>query len=330
MIVTVTLNVALDVTYQVNALRPGSSVRVTAVRERAGGKGVNVARVLHSLGYPVAVAGFAGGGNGADVRADLRAAGVVDDLVSIAGETRRTVSVVDADGEATVLLEPGPQIAQAEWSVLERRLAGLLPGVDVAVLSGSLPTGLPGDAYATLVRMARSAGVPVILDTSGHALLGGLTGGPSVVKPNLDELVGVTSGRPVPAGESASADLTDVLFRAGQLREAGAEAVVATLGSDGMVASTGFGCWHARIDAPGAPEIRGNPTGAGDAVVAALAIGVVEHLPWPDRLRQAAALSAAAVRHELAGGFDSGAYRELLEHVLVDRLPGQTAQGGPP
>ncbi len=330
MIVTVTLNVALDVTYRVDALRPGSSVRVTAVTERAGGKGVNVARVLQALGHPVAVTGFAGGGNGADVRADLLAAGLSDDLVPIAGETRRTVSVVDAAGEATVLLEPGPAVTAAEWAALERRLASLLAEASVAVLSGSLPAGLPGDSYATLARLAGTAGVPVILDTSGEALLRALPAGPSVVKPNLDELVAATSAASArPAGQVA-ADVGDVLGRAGQLRDRGAEAVVATLGRDGMVASTAAGCWHALIDAAGAPEIRGNPTGAGDAAAAALAVGVAERRSWPDRLRLAAALSAAAVRHDLAGGFDADSYRELLAHVHVRQVTDPMLRGDQP
>lgn len=332
MIVTVTLNVALDVTYRVAALRPGTSVRVETVSERAGGKGVNVARVLHALGHEVAVSGFAGGGNGEDVRADLRAAGLADDLVPIAGETRRTVNVVDASGEATVLLEPGPAVTGTEWAALERRLARLLPKASVAVLSGSLPASLPGDAYAALVRLAGSAGVPVILDTGGEALLRGLAAGPSVVKPNFDELVAATSppaASQAPAGQGV-ASIDDVLSRARQLRHKGAEAVVATLGKDGMVASTAAGCWHASIDAAGAPEIRGNPTGAGDAAAAALAVGMLERRSWPDRLRMAAALSAAAVRHDLAGGFDEASYRELFAHVHVDQVTDHTLRGDQP
>ena len=115
MILTVTLNLALDVTYRVRNLVLETSVRVEDVEQRAGGKGVNVARVLHQLGEPVMVSGFAGGATGAIVQADLDAAGLIHDLEPVGGETRRTVAIVDPAGRVTILLEPGPAVhADAE------------------------------------------------------------------------------------------------------------------------------------------------------------------------------------------------------------------------
>jgi tagatose 6-phosphate kinase len=312
MIVTVTLNMALDVTYRVAALNPGTSIRVNAVDQRAGGKGVNVARVLHGLGHDVTVVGFAGGVYGGIVTADLMAEQLPAELVPVAGQTRRTVTVVDAAGEATVLLEPGPVIVASEWVSLVERVTRLAAQADVIVLSGSLPPGVPDDAYAQLVRAARSAGVPAILDTSGSALRRGLDGRPSVVKPNLDELVAATPGQAWEPGRLG------VSQRARRLRDAGAEVVVASLGRDGMIASTPGGCWHARLPAP--HEVRGNPTGAGDAAVAALAAGIAAKLSWPELLTDAVALSAAAVRHELAGSVDRAAYQELIGHVQIEEI----------
>ncbi|HEX9031348.1 MAG TPA: hexose kinase [Streptosporangiaceae bacterium] len=312
MIVTVTLNIALDVTYRVAALSPGRSIRVNAVDQRAGGKGVNVARVLHGMGHEVTVVGFAGGVYGGTVTADLMAEQLPGDLVPIAGQTRRTVTVVDAAGEATVLLEPGPVIAPSEWAGLVTRVARLAPRADVVVLSGSLPPGVPEDAYAQLVSTVRSAGAPAILDTSGGALSRGLAGRPSVVKPNLDELVAATPGQDWAPGWLGIAQ------RADRLRAAGAEAVVASLGRDGMIATTPGGWWHARLPAP--HEVRGNPTGAGDAAVAALAAGIAARCSWPELLADAVALSAAAVRHDLAGSVDSAVYQDLLGHVQVAEI----------
>ncbi|MGW2950256.1 1-phosphofructokinase family hexose kinase [Streptomyces eurythermus] len=317
MILTVTLNTALDITYRVRSLRPHAAHRVSEVAERPGGKGVNVARVLAALGHDVTVTGFAGGPTGAVLRSMLAQTQVapaarehggpeapgalVDALVPVSGATRRTVAVVDErTGDTTQLNEPGPQISPAEWAAFLGRYQELLPGASAVALCGSLPPGVPVGAYAGLVRAARSAGVPVLLDTSGEALRRGVAARPDVIKPNAEELAELTgSHEPLRATQDA--------------RRRGAHAVVASLGADGLLAVTPEGHWRA---APPAP-VRGNPTGAGDSAVAGLLSGLVDRLPWPDRLARAAALSAATVRAPAAGEFDRPAYTELLGRVRV-------------
>ncbi|MFE6528769.1 1-phosphofructokinase family hexose kinase [Streptomyces rochei] len=297
MILTVTLNTALDITYRVPGLRPHASHRVTEVTERPGGKGLNVARVLAALGHPVTVTGFAGGSTGATVRASLAGVpGVVDALVPVAGATRRTVAVVDErTGDTTQLNEPGPIVAPAEWNAFQEAYEGLLAGAAAVALCGSLPPGVPVGAYAGLVRTARAAGVPVLLDTSGEPLRRGVAARPDLIKPNADELAELTgSHEPLRATQAA--------------RRRGARSVVASLGAAGLLAETPEGRWRA---APPA-QVRGNPTGAGDSAVAGLLSGLVEHLPWPDRLARAVALSAATVLSPVAGEFDRAAYEELL------------------
>ncbi|CAM5473214.1 Tagatose-6-phosphate kinase [Streptomyces rochei] len=297
MILTVTLNTALDITYRVPGLRPHTSHRVTEVTERPGGKGLNVARVLAALGHPVTVTGFAGGSTGATVRASLAGVpGVVDALVPVAGATRRTVAVVDErTGDTTQLNEPGPVVAPAEWNAFQEAYQGLLAGAAAVALCGSLPPGVPVGAYAGLVRTARAAGVPVLLDTSGEPLRRGVAARPDLIKPNADELAELTgSHEPLRATQAA--------------RRRGARSVVASLGASGLLAETPEGRWRA---APPA-QVRGNPTGAGDSAVAGLLSGLVEHLPWPDRLARAVALSAATVLSPVAGEFDRAAYEELL------------------
>jgi tagatose 6-phosphate kinase len=316
MILTVTLNLALDVTYRVRGLVPETSVRVDEVRERAGGKGVNVARVLHELGVPVVVTGFVGGRTGDVVRADLAAAGLPDALVPIDGETRRTVAIVDDDGRVTILLEPGPVIDAGDWSRCLERYETAARDADAVAVSGSLPRGLPVDAYGELVARARALDRPVILDASGAAFAAALGGRPDLVKPNRDELFEATGG-PTPA-PGAPVDLDDVVARAGRLREAGAGAVVVSLGPDGLLAVTDDGALHAAL--PAGTTVTGNPTGAGDAAVAALARGLAAGDSWRDRLADAVALSAAAVLHPIAGGFDAAAYARLAGQVRVRDL----------
>ncbi|MEU4926337.1 1-phosphofructokinase family hexose kinase [Streptomyces yokosukanensis] len=300
MILTVTLNTALDLTYRVRSLRPHASHRVSEVVERPGGKGVNVARVLAALGHETTVTGFAGGGTGRAIRERLAdVPGVTDALVPVAGATRRTIAVMDElSGDTTQLNEPGPQIEPTEWGAFLDRYEELLPSVSVVALCGSLPPGVPVGAYANLVRAARAADVPVLLDTSGEPLRRGVAARPDLIKPNADELAELTgSHEPLRATQDA--------------RRRGAHTVVASLGADGLLAVTPEGRWRATPPA----RIHGNPTGAGDSAVAGLLSGLLEKLPWPDRLARAVALSAATVAAPAAGEFDRRTFEELLGRI---------------
>jgi tagatose 6-phosphate kinase len=307
MILTVTLNTALDLTHHVSRLVPHASHRVTAVTERPGGKGLNVARVLAALGHDTVVTGFVGGATGAilrDLLADAPATGgprPTDALVPVAGTTRRTLAVVDeSTGDTTQFNEPGPAVTLAEWETFLASYDELLGAAGAVALCGSLPPGIHVGAYADLVRRARTAGVPVLLDTGGEPLRRGIAARPDLIKPNADELARLTGSR-------------DPLTAAQDARRRGAHTVVASLGPEGVLAATEDGVWQA---APPAP-VRGNPTGAGDSVVAALLSGLVTGLPWPDRLVRAVALSAATVAAPAAGEFDRPTYESLLTQVKV-------------
>src|SRR6185437_4196787 len=187
----------------------------------------------------------------------------------VGGETRRTFSVVD-DSRVTAFYEPGPAVSEEEFAGFRRGYEQALDGAAAVVLSGSLPPGLADGTYATLIETAAA--------------------GPAIVKPNLTELTALAgpaaSSALAPPADRAS-DLATAEAAAGQLR--GAQAVVVTLGPDGLLAATGDGCWRARATA----AVTGNATGAGDAVAAALAHGLVLGRPWDERLRHAAALGAA-------------------------------------
>lgn len=302
MILTVTLNTALDITYRVPALEAHATHRVTEVIERPGGKGVNVARVLAALGHEVTVTGFTGGATGRTVQDGLTAtAGLVDALVPVEGPTRRTIALVDErTGDTTQLNEPGPTIAPAEWRAFQEVYRDLLATASAVALCGSLPPGVPVGAYAGLIRAAKAAAVPVLLDTSGEPLRRGVAARPDLIKPNAGELAELTGSH-------------DPLRAAQDARRRGARTVVASLGTQGLLASTPEGRWRATPPA----RLHGNPTGAGDSAVAGLLSGLAEHLPWPDRLSRAAALSAATVLAAGAGEFDRRAYEELVGRVAV-------------
>ncbi|MBB1258907.1 1-phosphofructokinase family hexose kinase [Streptomyces alkaliterrae] len=318
MILTVTLNTAVDVTYSVRRLVPHTTHRVREAAERPGGKGVNVARVLAASGRRAVVTGFVGGGpTGARLRELLAAEPVVDELLPVAGDTRRTVAVVDtAGGDTTQFNEVGPAVTAPEWSAFRSHYERLLADAEAVALCGSLPPGVPVGGYATLVRAARAAGVPVLLDTSGEPLARGLAARPELVKPNLAELAALTGSR-------------EPLRAAGEARRRGAGTVVASLGAEGLLAVTPDGVWWARPP----KRIAGNPTGAGDTVAAVLldsltagtagAAGTAEKsaVDWPSVLARAVALSAATVAARTAGEFDARVAEELLPRVAVERQP---------
>jgi len=293
-IITVTLNLGVDVTYHLERIRLGETSQVESVIRRAGGKGVNVARTLHALGHEVVVTGLAGGTTGTEARAELAAAGLPDRTVTVAGTSRTTLMIVEADGAATGFSEPGPTITGSEWAELLTRVQELLADADALVLAGSLPPGLPVTAYAQLIARARERGIPVLLDTHGEPLGHGAAAGPAMVKINAAELAGVASG-PDPASAAR------------ELLSAGPEAVVVTMGEDGVLAVSADGCWRASVPR----RVTGNPTGAGDGASAALILGLLSAGPWPERLADAAALAAAAVRAPQAGSFDAELYADL-------------------
>lgn len=292
MILVVCLNPALDVTYHVDTLVPGGTHRVRTAHERAGGKGVNVARVLHQLGQQVIVTGLLGGPAGDVLRAELDAAGIWSCWTPIAQATRRTVTVVGA--EATVLREPGPEVTAAEWAAFERAYAGLVRRASVVVLSGSLPGGVPGDAYTELLAATSAR---AILDAEGAALTAGLAGRPYLAKPNATEARALG-----PSGDPLAA-----------LCAAGAANALVSGGADGLVAAL-----DGRRYRVTGPAVAGNPTGAGDALTAALARGIAANAAWPDVLRDAAAIAggAAAVPH--AGEFDPVVAERLCAAITVE------------
>jgi tagatose 6-phosphate kinase len=304
-IAVVCLNPALDVTHHVPAVDWAGVNRPTEVHARPGGKGLNVARTLHALGADVLVLGLTGGITGAGVAAALGELGIPAAFTETAHETRRTFTVVDAHRTA-LFSEPGPAVSSREFAAFRACYQRTLEQAEAVVLSGSLPPGLPDDTYATLIALARN--VPAILDAHGEPLRLGATAQPAVVKPNRPELESLT-GHPLPTPAAVTA-------AAAQLRHTGAQAVVTTLGPDGLLAATGHGHWHAR-PAP----VKGNATGAGDAVAAALAHGLVLGRPWPERLRHAAALGAATAAAPAAGEFSPADYANALATVTVHEVP---------
>jgi tagatose 6-phosphate kinase len=300
----VCLNAALDVTYHVPEFTPGSSHRVEQVNRRAGGKGVNVARVLHQLGEEVRVVGFAGGATGRAVIADLDADGVPHLFVPVDAETRRTLTIVEGD-QATVLNEAGAETGASDWDRLAAEVGSSVARDDVLVLSGSVPPGAPVTAYADLTAIANERGASTVLDAQGDALRAALGARPTVAKPNVFEMATTFGMRDA-----------DPLAAARALVAAGARDAVVSCGADGLVAVVAERQLRVRCR----ERVRGNPTGAGDALTAGIARGLASGAPWHELLAEAAALAAAAVAVGHAGEFDETVRKRVRAHIDVEEI----------
>ena len=303
MIVTVTLNPAYDITYEVTSMNPGDVHRVSRVHRRPGGKGVNVAAVLARLEEPVVVTGLA----------DEQFANHTEELglrtafVHALPSVRSTVTVVEP-GRTTSLWEPGvtPSDPEAVSHLIER-LDQLLPQATCLVVSGSVPPGVPTSTPARIARLASSRGVPTVVDTSGHALVDARSVPGVVLMPNADELrelVGPTH------------TLTEVARASAVLVGSGVGAVFATRGSDGLLLTAADGSWQ--VVPPRAAQ--GNATGAGDAAAAAVARGLAHHVELTTIACDAVALAAAAVAAPIAGTFDADVYQQLRPAVSAQSL----------
>jgi 1-phosphofructokinase family hexose kinase len=302
-ILTVTPNPALDLTWRVDRLTEGGTHRADAGVARAGGKGLNVARVAHAEGAEVLAVTTAGGRVGEEFTAELRASGVPHVLVPVAADTRRSIAVVDETlGDTTIINERGVNPTDEEWAAVLAEVVERLPSASVLVVSGSVPPGAPEPLIPMLIAVGRDAGVPVIVDTSGPALLRAADAGATVLKPNAAELAEATG-------------IADPVEGARSLIARGTELVLLSLGADGMLAVTASDLVHARLDEP----LAGNPTGAGDAGVAACAVLYADGVRDPEPiLRRATAWSAAAVLTPLAGDI-SPRWTELEQQLRISR-----------
>src|SRR5919106_826053 len=194
MIITVTLNAAIDKTLAVPNFRLGRRHRAVQQTSMAGGKGVNVARALKTLGQPVIATGVAGGPTGTRIVEQLTDEAILSDFVRIREESRTSTAVVDpTSGEQTEINERGPAVAPAELELFADKLLYLAKGADICVFAGSLPSGVEDAFYARVIEEIRRLGLVTVLDSEGEPLRLATRAAPTVVSPNeleAEELVG--------------------------------------------------------------------------------------------------------------------------------------------
>ena len=262
MILTVTMNPAIDTRYQLDKLIIDDVNRVTP-QKTAGGKGLNVSRVLLQLKDDVVATGLLGGHMGAYMKELMDEDGVPNDFVPTKGETRICLNILH-EGNQTELLESGPEIASEELEAFTAKFRELAAKADVVTISGSLPRGIDAGYYAELVKIAEDADAKVLLDTSGASLDAALESDvkPELVKPNLTEINGLL-------GTNYTTEDVDALREAlsADKRFADIPWVVVSMGAAGSV---GFHNGRAfRAKTPNIPAV--NATGSGDSTIAGFA-----------------------------------------------------------
>ena len=302
-------NLTIDRTVSTDELRPGGATAIGDVVVTAGGKGVNVARAAQDLGVDATIAGLVPGHMGRAAAALLRDEGLELLGVPVPGEIRTAFIILEAGGRATVLNEPGPDLAEAGWAAYEEASVAALEHHAVVVCSGSLPPGAPPDAYARIVRAARERGRTVVVDAGGGQLVEAVRQGPDAVCPNLAEAEGVLLGTREEA-VTAPADARDrSIAAAGALVERGARAAIVTAEAAGAAVADrerGSPRW---IPAPSVTVA--NPLGAGDAFAAGLAAAFAAGSEVEDAARFAVAVASASVEHPRAGRLDASRARAL-------------------
>lgn len=295
MIVTLTANPSLDRTVTLSGpLVRGAVHRTAEVLVDPGGKGINVARVLHAAGEPVLA--ILPGNAGDPLLAALETHGIDCLAVETAAPARTNTTVAEPDGTTTKLNEPGSAYGPRTRGELQAAVVARTGGADWTVLSGSLPPSVPDDWYADLVCALRATGTRIAVDTSEAPLLALAArfpdAAPDLVKPNSDELAQLTGSDAVTLEAAAVAgDIDPVVAAARSLVSRGVGAVLATLGAAGAVLITADGAWRAV-----APAVTARSTvGAGDSSLAGYLIAEREGLGPSDRLRHAVAYGCAAV-----------------------------------
>ncbi|MBI4402486.1 MAG: 1-phosphofructokinase [Nitrospirae bacterium] len=309
MIYTITLNPALDHYLEVDDLRVDDANRVKSECLYAGGKGIDVSRAIRHLGGDSMALGFIGGHDGQVMVALLKAEGVNCYFTPIARETRRDIIICNrACGTQTMLNTRGPSVTREEWEAFLAHLRVLGLRDAYVVIAGSLPLGVPPDAYRQIVGLVQRQGAKAILDADGPCLKAGLKAKPFAIKPNLNELRRVT-GRPLRTD-------ADILEAAMALQRAGVEIVMVSRGRQGLLLVSRSDCYRA---IPPSVKVR-STVGAGDSTVAGFVFRHAGGKSLEDCVRFATASGTAAT---LAPGNQLCRLRDvqrLAPRVRITRL----------
>lgn len=309
MILTVTLNAAIDKRYVVENFQVGEVNRVKECAYVPGGKGLNVSKPLAISGADVVATGFVGGHAGNYIEDTLKPFHIKSDFYHVEAESRSCINIWDETNHVqTEFLEPGFTLTEADFEGFEEKFKGLVEKANVVAMSGSVPKGLDGTAYQRLVKIVKDAGKKVILDTSGRLLTMGIEAKPTMIKPNIDEIRMLT-------GKTCD-NLEEMIEAAKLIHENGVEIVAVSLGGDGSFVVCDEGVFRAEV-----PKIDAvNTVGCGDSMIAGFALGLSEGLTIEEMLRKASAISAAAAMREETGFYVKADMEKIYPQIRIIKL----------
>lgn len=308
MILTVTLNPSVDIHYHIDHFSLDTVNRTRTVSKTAGGKGLNVTRVLRQLEEEVAATGFLGGYLGRFIRNEMRELSVSDFFVEITGETRNCIAIIH-EGNQTEILELGPEIDKDEAHLLLDNFPSYISNVDLIVMSGSLPKGLTHEFYEQLLKVVCFHDIPVLLDTKGELLNDILQSSnkPFLIKPNLEELAELI-GKTIEEDQIIPAIKSPVFD--------GIPWIVVTLGQDGAIIRNYNNIYHAKI-----PKVKAvNAVGSGDSVIAGFAAGLRRQLNGEDLIKFGLTMGVLNAIEEKTGYIDREKIPWCLGKIQVEKI----------
>ncbi|BBM19296.1 tagatose-6-phosphate kinase [Enterococcus avium] len=311
MIVTVTMNPSIDISYPLATLKIDTVNRTNKVTKTAGGKGLNVTRVIHDLGGDVLATGVLGGFHGAYIAEELKKAGIKQDFTPIAEESRDSIAILH-EGNQTEILESGPTVSEDEQAAFLEKFEELIKQADIVTISGSLAKGFPSDFYQKLVQIAQQHAVKALVDTSGEGLKQVITAKqkPYLIKPNLEELEALL-------GQAFSLEkLDDIQAALSQPLFEGIEWIVVSLGKHGAIAK--YQETFYRVEIPTIQVI--NPVGSGDSTIAGFAYGLSKAMPPMDLLKMCMATGMANAQENKTGHVDPANVKNHFEKINVKKI----------
>lgn len=309
MIITVTMNPAIDKTVEIDALEPGGLNRIQKVEYDAGGKGINVSKTIRELGGETLATGFLGGNAGKTIQNVLDASGIKNDFIWVEGETRTNTKVFEKNGAVTELNEPGPVIGEAQMEELLQKLEGYADEEALFILAGSIPTGVDKHIYEIITRRVHEKGATVLMDADGELFRNALEAGPDIIKPNRVELEEY-------AGMDYRASTQELLRIAQKLMEQGIKTVAVSMGKGGaMLIRPDY-----QVKCPALSVKAHSTVGAGDAMVAALAYAWDKKLGNEETMKLCMATSAGAVTTIGTKPPARELVDELIEQVMIEEI----------
>lgn len=307
-IMTVTLNPAVDKTYTTQRLIVGNVNRMRTAMNIAGGKGVNVTKILRQYGFEVAATGFLGGYSGRFIEEELEKRGAECRFIHVEGETRSNMNILADDGYVTEILEPGPTVSEQGRNRFLEQYDALLSECGLVVLSGSVAQGLEADIYEELVMRAADVSVPVYLDSSGESLRFGMRAKPQLIKPNWRELEYLMGHRLMNRAE--------IIESAELFRREGITRVIVSMGGKGLLSVTDKGVLYAGA----AKIVPVNTVGCGDSVVASYAMSYMMGESEEAAIVRACAVSAANATTLESADIPMETAEDLMNKIILEKI----------